>query len=227
MCNSACIDFIEAHLSEEEVRGRETLEVGSLSVNGSVRESVVKMMPLNYVGVDISAGPGVDLLCDAHDLVSRFGENRFDIVISTELIEHTRDWRSAVSNMKRVLRPNGVLLITTRSKGFGYHGYPFDFWRYELRDLESIFSDMDISALEPDPLQQGVFLKARKPPDFCGNDLLQFELFSVVRNRRCRDVSGLDIILFKAELKVRRALSRVLPGQMKAFLKKLVRYSRV
>ena len=134
MCTKACLEFVRANLQPDEMIGRAVLEVGSLDVNGSVRSIVTVHQPARYVGVDLQEGPGVDAVCDATELVSRFGENSFDLVLSTEMLEHVRDWRVVVSQIKRVLKPGGVLLVTTRSRGFPYHGFPHDFWRYEPGD---------------------------------------------------------------------------------------------
>ncbi|MEZ0346221.1 MAG: methyltransferase domain-containing protein [Infirmifilum sp.] len=65
-------------------------------------------LPREYVGVGIEPGLFVDVLAPAEGLVERFGEDSFDVVISTELLEHVREWRLAVSNMKRVLKPGAL-----------------------------------------------------------------------------------------------------------------------
>ncbi|MEZ0346253.1 MAG: methyltransferase domain-containing protein [Infirmifilum sp.] len=121
------------------------------------------LRPREYVGVDIEPGLFVDVLVPAEGLVERFGEESFDVVISTELLEHVRDWRLVVSNMKRVLKPGCVIYITTRSRGFPYHAYPHDYWRYEVDDMREIFGDFEIVKLARDWLEPGVYLKERKP----------------------------------------------------------------
>ena len=108
MCNVTGIIFAVKNLSREEVASRTVLEVGSSDVNGSLRPIIESWKPLEYIGVDILAGPGVDQICDVGDLVERFGKNRFDIVIATELLEHVRDWRRAITNLKNVCRPGGI-----------------------------------------------------------------------------------------------------------------------
>ncbi|MBW1696451.1 MAG: class I SAM-dependent methyltransferase [Deltaproteobacteria bacterium] len=105
MCNEACNQFAERALLEEEIRGKNVLEAGSLDVNGSIRNAVERFEPSSYLGVDITPGPGVDEICDINDLITRFGKDRFDLVISTELLEHVRNWRAAVSNLKNVIKP--------------------------------------------------------------------------------------------------------------------------
>lgn len=162
MCNATGIAFGERVLTRDSIEGRDVLEVGALDVNGSIRPYVESLGPGSYVGVDIAIGPRVDAVVDARDLIHRFGRASFDVVLSTEMLEHVRDWPTVVDNLKGVLRPDGILLITTRSIGFAYHGFPYDFWRYEPEDMRAIFGDMDIVALERDPASPGVFLLARQ-----------------------------------------------------------------
>jgi len=197
MCNPSGIDFGRRSFSSSDIEGKRVLEVGSRDVNGTFREVVIPLKPGEYIGVDIQEGPGVDEICDVSKLVEKFGKESFDIVISTEMIEHVRDWRIAISQFKGVLKPNGVLVITTRSKGFPYHDYPGDFWRYEIDDMREIFSDMQIDAVESDvPTAPGVFVKAVKPTSFIEKDLKQVALYSMLKFRRSENVSDIDNFLY-------------------------------
>lgn len=218
MCTQACIEFGRLQLKEEDIRGKSVIEVGSLDVNGSLRPIVEALGPGSYLGVDVQTGPGVDLICDANDLLDRFGPERFDVVISCELLEHVRDWRLVINNIKRILAPDGVMLITTRSEGFRFHGYPFDFWRYEPSDMEAIFSDCIIEALEKDPLAPGVFIRARKPRTFVENDLRSHRLYSILRRKRTITVRDRDISWFK----VRNAILRFPSREVRTTLRRMV-----
>ena len=211
MCNAACIQFGRSRLARQDVQNKKVIEVGSRNLNGSLRADIEALGTASYLGVDVSEGPGVDEICDITDLDSRYGPESFDVVISTELLEHVRDWRKAVSNLKRILRPNGVLLLTTRSKGFSYHGYPYDFWRYEVDDMKTIFSDLSIEVIETDPISPGVFVRATKPAGFSERNLDAIDLYSIVTDRRCKDVTGFDVSVRRLRHKTRRLLSRVLP----------------
>ncbi len=168
------------------------LEVGSSDVNGGVRSLLESWRPSEYVGIDIAPGPGVDIVCPAEQLRERFGPDRFDIVVSTEMLEHGRDWRAVISNMKAVLAPGGLLVITTRSLGVADHAYPHDSGRVEVEDMRSIFADCQILSLQSDGMSPGVFVKAQKPRDFEEADLSRFELYSIVSGRRVRDIGTED-----------------------------------
>jgi SAM-dependent methyltransferase len=210
VCNPACLAFGTDQLGPADVAGRDVVEVGALDVNGSLRPAVERLGPRSYAGVDICPGPGVDIVCDAHRLLDVLGPHRCDVLIATELIEHVRDWRLVVHNLKGLLRPGGVLLLTTRSPGFGYHGFPEDFWRYEVDDLRRIFGDFAIEAIEPDPSSPGVFLKARKPADFRERDLAEEALVSVVTGRRTRTLTDRRLSAFRLQRRARRLLGRAL-----------------
>lgn len=222
MCNQACIRFAEQCLVEEELKDKSVLEVGSLNVNGSIRSVVTPFKPASYHGVDIAEGPGVDEICDIRELAHRYGCDRYDLVICTELLEHVRDWRLAVSNLKSVLKADGVLLLTTRSKGFPYHGFPHDYWRYDLGDLRTIFSDFSIESLTSDPSCPGVFIKARKKASSVETNLVSHRLYSVLTKRKCRNLNKLDVILFRTLNQVYSKLSQLLPAGLKSRIKKMV-----
>lgn len=221
MCNRDCLAFTEQQLTAERVSGRRVLEVGAQNVNGSARPYAERHGAAEYLGVDIAEGPGVDVLCDVETLVERFGEERFDLVLCTEVLEHVRDWRMALSNLKRVLTGGGTLLITTRSIGFHYHGYPQDFWRFEPEDIRVLMGDMTLEVLEDDTSSPGVFVVATKPEHFVETTLANYELFSIITGRRCREVSNLQLRWF---LWLKRPVTRFFQKGYRSIRKRLPGY---
>lgn len=201
MCNIGGIIFGASNLTRQEIEGKRIIEIGAHDVNGSLRDFIESRSPAEYIGIDIEAGPGVDLICNVEELVDRFGKESFDIVISTELLEHTREWRKAVSNIKNICKHEAIVIITTRSIGFKYHGYPYDFWRYEIEDIRNIFSDFVIVELEKDRSSPGVFLKARRPVTFIENDLSGYELFSIITNKRIKEINNKLFVNFQRKYK--------------------------
>jgi len=205
MCNAAVIEFFIENVEKKEFEGKRVLEVGSKYVNGSVRPLIERFCsPKEYVGVDIEPGKFVDVILPAERLVEYFGPESFDVVISTELLEHVQDWRLAVGNLKGVLKREGYIYITTRSYGFPFHSYPYDFWRYEVEDMKRIFSDFEILKLAKDHEAPGVFLKARKPFNYSPKGLQDITLYSMILGKRTASIPKLRemSILRKARLLV-------------------------
>jgi SAM-dependent methyltransferase len=222
MCNESGTAFARKHLSEDGVHGKRVLEVGSRDVNGSLRSTVEAYGPSQYVGVDIMPGPGVDELCDVNDLHERYGRESFDVVISTELVEHVKDWRGAINNMKLVLKPGGDLLITTRSRGFKVHGYPWDYWRYEPSDMQKILADFERVEIETDDQAPGVFVKGQKPRTFRRQPLEGIALYSVVTRRRSLSISIPAEWLFKLRHRAHLLYRWLLPEAVRAPLKRFL-----
>ena len=150
MCNAWCLEFAEI---VPPILGNEfpsILEVGSRDINGSVRE-VLSECAGEYIGVDMCEGPGVDRVLNVAALADTFKSESFDLVVSTEMLEHCEKWQDALYQMASVLRDGGLLLITTRSPGFELHDYPSDYWRFSYDDFERIFSRLgSILALQSD-----------------------------------------------------------------------------
>jgi SAM-dependent methyltransferase len=221
MCNSACIEFGVRNLAIEEVKGKKIIEVGSYDVNGSLRPIIEAWgTPDEYVGVDIIDGPGVDLICPAEEIIEKFGKESFDIVISTEMLEHVRDWRKVISNIKNICKPNGLILITTRSYGFGYHDFPYDFWRFESVDMTSIFSDCNILNLQNDKSDPGVFIKVQKPAKFVEKNLTSIKLYSVIVDKRVNEITERDLQTFRVYHSLRK-----IPGEkLKKMMFKIIQF---
>lgn len=136
-------------------RGQRVLEVGSLNVNGSVRGCFEARA---YVGVDMRDGPGVDIVATADALP--FPDASFDVVVSTEMLEHDPAFWLSLAEMGRVLRPGGQLILTTRGNGFGEHREPQDFWRFMPDSMPRL---LDLAGCDPiatalDPEVPGVFM---------------------------------------------------------------------
>lgn len=162
MCNYACIDFGRRHLGEKQIKNLKILEVGSLDLNGSLRGYIESFKPASYLGVDLVPGPNVNYLCPVELIVEALGKEVFELVICTEMLEHVKDWRLAVTNLKTVCTIGGKILITTRSKGFPKHDFPSDYWRFEIEDMKHIFSDCADVIIEPDLSAPGVFVLATR-----------------------------------------------------------------
>jgi len=180
------------NLCKEEVADKRVLEVGSYNVNGSLRPIIKLWGPSEYIGIDVHEGPGVDIVCNAEGALEKFGKDSFDVIICTSVIEHVKNWKLVISNLKNLCRPNGVIIISTCTYGFSYHEYPNDFWRYELSDMKKIFSDFEICKLEEDTTLKGVFIKVKKPMDFSEIDLKDYRLYNIVANKKICDLSEVN-----------------------------------
>jgi SAM-dependent methyltransferase len=183
------LEFFILNTKPDDFNNKEILEIGSKYVNGSVRPFIEGFCkPKLYWGIDIEDGKFVDQVLPVEKLVEYFGENKFDVVISTELLEHVVDWKITINNMKKVLKSDGFIWITTRSFPFLYHAYPYDFWRYEIEDIEKIFADFNIMKLLKDPELPGVLLKAQKPLSYESIDISDYYLYSMLTGNRISDI---------------------------------------
>jgi len=173
------LQFTQRVISKEDIEDKYVLEVGSRNINGSVRPYIMSLKPKTYIGIDMMDGIDVDIAMNADRVLEVFGEKSVDVLISTEMMEHVLNWREIVLIMKKAVKPEGILLVTTRSKGFPKHDYPCDYWRYEIEDFKKIFEDFEIINLEKDPQTYGVFLKAQKPINFKEKNLDNIKLYKI------------------------------------------------
>lgn len=162
--HTSIINWVSSILSSKDVKGKKILEVGSYDVNGSVRPIIEAKKPNKYIGVDLAAGPRVDQVIPCHRLIEEFGVAKFDLVISTEMLEHVRNWIYTWTALVDMVHDGGRLIVTTRSPGFPYHPYPIDVWRYTVNNMQNILQKSNMTGtVISDPEMAGVFVDASKP----------------------------------------------------------------
>lgn len=133
-------------------RGGRVLEIGSLNINGTVRNAFTAN---EYVGVDVGSGPGVDVVISGHEYNSK---NQFDCCISCECFEHNPFWKQTFLNMIRLCRSGGLVVFTCATIGRPEHGTekttPQDSpltiakgWSYYLNLTEEDFRFIDYSSV--------------------------------------------------------------------------------
>lgn len=174
-------------IERDNLREREKiLEIGSYDVNGSVRSffgdrpmrmtfaGLVDSPPLidegdMYVGVDVSEGPGVDLVLKSRKLP--FVPEQFDLVVSTEALEHDLRFWETLAEIDRVLRPGGRVILTARGmylpgKGMPYHGdaHYKDAYRFLPDSVPTLCELMGCKLIEwtEDPQVPGLFIYGEK-----------------------------------------------------------------
>ena len=94
---------------------KKVLEIGSLNINGSVRQFFNNC---EYLGVDIGEGKDVDMVCKGHELP--FFDPTFDTVISCECLEHDIDWIKTFDKMCELSKD--LVIMTCATVGRPKHG---------------------------------------------------------------------------------------------------------
>jgi ubiquinone/menaquinone biosynthesis C-methylase UbiE len=93
-----------------------------------------------HIGVDLpanaSANPEAKNV-EAYSMLPHlpFKDESFDVVLATEVLEHVSEPSGALAEINRVLKPDGVLLLTT-PQSWGIHEPPHDYYRYTRYGLQ-------------------------------------------------------------------------------------------
>lgn len=102
-------------------------DIGSLSVGGSFKP-LFEDLGWQYRGVDIEAGPNVDIVLE-DPYVLPLEDNSARLVTSGQAFEHIEFFWLTFKEMARVLDTNGYIFLIAPSRGHE-HKYPVDCWRF-------------------------------------------------------------------------------------------------
>ena len=99
-----------------------------------------------YVGLDVMPGPSVDVVVQSNEQWPLPNEY-FDVLLSSQVLEHVEHLEFTLAEMNRVLKRGGVMVL---SFPFIYneHGAPWDFQRFTGYRAQRLFPNFEILRLE-------------------------------------------------------------------------------
>lgn len=113
-------EWVTLYRVEEPVR---VLDIGGRNINGTVRG----LFPhADYTSLDIAPGDGVDIVADASTWTP---DREYDVVVCTEVFEHTEAWPQIVDTAYAALRPGGLFVATMAGPGRASHSAVDGSWQ--------------------------------------------------------------------------------------------------
>ena len=121
------------------------LEVGA---GGSYLKDRYGNFIKNWITSDYDIRAKVDIRCDGQSLP--FKENLFDTIICIDVIEHVPNPQQMIGELARVLKPGGVLILSTPFF-FYLHESPNDFTRFSKFGLINLIKNNKMSVIDLKP----------------------------------------------------------------------------
>jgi len=94
---------------------------------------------VRYVGADLPGNPNAELSVGRDGTVP-VADGSFDLVLSTQVLEHVEAPDVYLAECERVLKPGGQMLLSTHGI-MAYHPDPVDFWRWTCAGLQRAVQD--------------------------------------------------------------------------------------
>lgn len=89
---------------------------------------------VDYVAADLPGNPKAEIEISSDGRLDVLNDEGFDVVLSTQVLEHVSDPRVYLNECYRLLRPGGRLLLSTHGL-MVYHPDPDDYWRWTCAGL--------------------------------------------------------------------------------------------
>lgn len=128
--------WADKYLTGGKVVALSVLEIGSLDVNGNLRDVFSKQ---SYTGLDMQSGPNVDVVADAHHLMRRFARGAFDVVVYSDTIEHDDAFWLTLDQIHKAVKHGGLFFVSLPTIEFQvFHQHPDDYWRFTPSAFDKI-----------------------------------------------------------------------------------------
>ena len=105
-------DWVLRHAHARPGRG---LDIGGRNINGTCRHLFTAV---GWTVLDIEPGPGVDVVADAATWTP---DGEYDVVLCTEVFEHTGVWPEICATAYKACAPGGLLVLTMAGPGRAEH----------------------------------------------------------------------------------------------------------
>jgi 2-polyprenyl-3-methyl-5-hydroxy-6-metoxy-1,4-benzoquinol methylase len=101
------------------------------------------------IGIDVQTtphkNPNIDVYYDGENIP--FEDNRFDVVLCSEVIEHVKHPFNFLQEIHRVLKPGGTLILTCPFLQV-LHETPNDFFRYTYYGLSELMKNANLEIIQ-------------------------------------------------------------------------------
>lgn len=115
---------------------------------GSMHHRAMFPEGIDYIGTDLTENDKADVALDADGRVP-LPSASFDMVFSTQVLEHVEAPNIYLDECRRLLKPGGQLILSTHGT-YTFHPCPYDYWRWThlglRRSLEQ--AGFEIQSLE-------------------------------------------------------------------------------
>lgn len=132
--------YIEQLLIQHESLEKPRVLVLGGSIIGQGMHDFVQSANLEIVEGDVSFGPRTKIIFDAHSIP--YENESFDCVIVQAVLEHVINPKLCIEEIRRVLKPKGVLYAETPFMQ-QVHGGPYDFTRYTRSGHRKLFQEFE------------------------------------------------------------------------------------
>ena len=141
----------------EELRGATLVDYGCGSMP---YRPLFERYVSRYVGVDLASNEQAEAALDEGGCTD-LPDASADVVLSTQVLEHVDDPSVYLAEAFRVLKPGGLLLLSTHGIWW-YHPHPQDLWRWTGPGLDRLLRRSDFDPLEQNGIMNlaaaGVYL---------------------------------------------------------------------
>lgn len=111
---------------------------------------IVKGVCSEYIGADVGENPAAEIKLNAGGLLP-IGDESFDAVISSQVIEHVEEFDKYMSECRRALKKGGLLFLSTHGT-WQFHAAPYDFNRWTHLGLKSLLRKHGFEVLDCVPV---------------------------------------------------------------------------
>ena len=143
-------DELYLHLADlreglKKLSSKQNLKVLDYGCGGSPYKSLFPNSV--YHRADYVELEGLDFKISEDAKLPNVPDNTYDIVLSTQVLEHVRRPEDYLQEARRILKPGGKLILTTHGV-FYDHACPYDFRRWTADGLSLILDDAGFSERE-------------------------------------------------------------------------------
>ncbi len=100
-----------------------------------------------YIGIDVDEQSKADILINP-ETSWPFPDEYFDVILSTQVLEHVKDIKITVNEIHRVLKPDGIAIFSFPFL-YNEHGAPWDFRRFTVYGAINLFPDWKVIYIRP------------------------------------------------------------------------------